>query len=212
MAFSEGLNEPDASRVVGALSVDRKLDDVFDRYRSEIQGTLFYLYNASENAATEAYDELRRQCSRKYANSEIGDLRVWVFRVLYNIAYDAVGGVKPKRRRNHSGASGTQPMKSDESAAPDGGDETVEESLNVFLRDTLLALSFNCRAVFLLRQNGALSYEQIARTTGASLDDVKLLMKESVMALVSASERYDEFLRQRKLEIVAEPDSDEALK
>ena len=66
-----------------------------------------------------------------------------------------------------------------------------------------LDFPFHERAVFLLRQNGGLSYEQIARVTGRSLAEVKTLMKDALFKLVDALERFSILASEKKREIAA---------
>ncbi len=179
-----------------SLSDDLKLDDVFEQYKSEILGVVYFLYGASESAATLAYEKLRERCSRNYANSKISDLHAWVFRVLYNLAYEAVGNVKPRRHKNASGSS-------PELDGLSSNEEATARARRKFLQEVFLDFPFHERAVFLLRQNGGLSYEQIARVTGRSLAEVKTLMKDALFKLVDALERFSILASEKKREIAA---------
>lgn len=176
------------------LSADRKLDVVFEQCRAEIMGTIYFLYSSSESVSKSVYEKLKRRCSRNYANSRIGDLRSWVFRVLYTLAFESVGNVKPKRRKLSKNAELTS-IVNDTSAVPD---ESLARARSVFLSDVFAELSFVERAVFLLRQNGNLSYVEISRTTGLSLEQVHSLMKKTVLRLAEASDLFSSSLHERR--------------
>ena len=169
---------------IDVLSVDRKLDEIFEQYKSEIMGTIYFLYAGSESMSKIAYEKLRKRCSRCYENSRIGNPHAWVFRILYNLAFETVGNSKTKRRKN----PGTAHEK--ESSEIKSDEEAMILTRRKILRDALLNLRFSERAVFLLRQNGGLSYEQIARATGFSEADVRAQMKTAIDALVRASDSF----------------------
>ena len=187
------------------LSADHKLDEVFEQCRSEIIGTIYFLYSSSENVSKSVYEKLKRRCSRSYVNSRIGDLRSWVFRVLYTLAFESVGNVKPKRRKFSKDAE-LSSILSEASATPD---ESLVRARVVFLREVFAELSFIERAVFLLRQNGNLSYVEISRTTGLSLEQVHSLMKKIVLRLAAASDLFSSSLRENQQKDFPFSDSDE---
>lgn len=166
----------------------RRLDEIFERNEPEIAGTLYYLYAASEQSVKRAYDVFRQRCERGFASSKISDPYFWVFRSLYNLASDEASNAKPKRSLKDSQLFERFSVNADRS----------EDALNTLrkevLKNALLQLHFNERAVFLLRQNGKLTYEQIAKVVGASLADVKSRMKSALGKLVDASDRYSAFL------------------
>lgn len=181
------------------LSADRRLDDVFEQYKAELTGTIYFLYSASESASKTAYEKLRRRCSRNYANSRIGDIRSWVFRVLYTLAFETVGNVKPKRRKIVADAE----LSSILDVATENSDEANSRARILFLRNVFLDLSFNERAVFLLRQNGDLSYDEIARTTGLAFDLVQSLMKKVILRLGEASDFFSETLLRKDRDLTS---------
>ena len=181
------------------LSVDRKLDDVFEQCKTEIIGTIFFLCASSENASRSVYEKLKGRCSRSYENSRIGDLRSWVFRVLYTLAFESFGNVKPKRRKLSDEAKLASVLKDEVEAS----DESKDRARATFFKDVFTELTFNERAVFLLRQNGGLSYDEIARTTGLSSEQVRSLMKKTIFRLAEASESFSSSFLRKSQEVVS---------
>ena len=87
--------------------------------------------------------------------------------------------------------------------ATENSDEANSRARILFLRNVFLDLSFNERAVFLLRQNGDLSYDEIARTTGLALDLVQSLMKKVILRLGEASDFFSETLLQKDRDLTS---------
>ena len=64
------------------------------------------------------------------------------------------------------------------------------------------------RAVFLLRQNGELSYDQIARISGKSLEEIKEIMMLVIRRLNLALDNCSELMRVKNQESIEASDSD----
>lgn len=183
--------DSDLASEISRLSADRRLDDVFEQYKSELLGTIYFLYSASDSASKLALEKLRKRCSRNYENSRIGDVRSWVFRVLYTLAFESVGNAKPKRRKSIA----TVELFSAWEGEPD---ESNRREQIAYLRSVLLDLSFNERAVFLLRQNGGLTYDEIARTTGLTFEQVRSTMKKTVFRLAGELDTFSRTLQHKQ--------------
>ena len=109
---------------------------------------------------------------------EIHNLRAWIFRVGLNAAKDLHRSAWRRRVRPLLGAEG-MPMV--DATTPT---QTLEdqESLQQ-VRDALLHLRPEEKEVFLLRQNGDLTYEQIAELHNRPVGTVKTQMRSALQKL-----------------------------
>ncbi len=140
---------------------EQQLKDFFARYEPETLGTLFFLLGSVKDAE-ETLDEVFMRC---WKNNQIGDVknvRVWIFRVLYSIVSEKTKKDRIRKRKEF-----------DASSLSDLDENSSDYSFFVRMRNLICSLTFMERAVFLLRQNGTLSYRQIAQTTGESIENVQ---------------------------------------
>ena len=79
---------------------------------------------------------------------------------------------------------------------------------NEELKHALLDFSVEERAIFLLRQNGELPYEQIARISGKNLEEVKEIMMLVIRRLNLALDNCSEYTRLKNQDSVETLDSD----
>ncbi len=110
--------------------------------------------------------------------SEIRDLRAWIFRVGLNAAKDLQ---RSSWRRRVKPLLGENIMQLADGAAPPQIVED-EESLRR-IRRALLDLRPEEKEVFLLRQNGDLTYEQIAQMRQCPIGTVKTQMRSALEKL-----------------------------
>ena len=144
---------------------EQQLKDFFARYEPETLGTLFFLLGSVKDAE-ETLDEVFMRC---WKNNQIGDVknvRVWIFRVLYSIVSEKTKKDRIRKRKEFDGSS-----------LSDLDENSSDYSFFVRMRNLICSLTFMERAVFLLRQNGTLSYRQIAQTTGESIENVQKTMQ-----------------------------------
>ncbi len=194
----------DGRYVVVSLS-DRRFDECFDRVKPGLVSTAYYLFGASESAAKDAIDSLFSKSKKIFASCEIADVRAWLFRMLFMFALDSAGGGKFKRRKCPSSLDNV-PEKGDENSTCD--DKGFSELRNEELKCALMEFSVEERAVFLLRQNGELTYEQIARISGKSLEEIKEIMMAVIRRLNLALDHCSELMRLNNQESVETSDSD----
>lgn len=157
----------------------KRLEALFQAAHGELLGTLYYLVGNLEDAR-DAVQETFLKCWRHPPIEEIVDLKAWVFRVALNTGRDMRKTAWNRRK---------QPL-AEESAMlatatePDAAMLQVEQLDS--LRRALLKLRPEEQEVFLLRQNGGLSYEQIAAATTLPLGTVKTRMRAAIQQLRSA--------------------------
>lgn len=162
---------------------ERKLEDVFTRFEPELLGTLQHLLGNADDARDALQDGFVRCWKKRDALDEIANLRAWVFRVAYNVGLDLLKSGWRRRRK----AVAVEEL---EPAARDGEPEerTLERERLAALRDAIRRLEGKEKDVFLLRQNGALTYEQIAQATGLPIGTVKTAMRRALAKLRTADE------------------------
>ncbi|MBR4753407.1 MAG: RNA polymerase sigma factor [Thermoguttaceae bacterium] len=144
---------------------EQQLKDFFARYEPETLGTLFFLLGSVKDAE-ETLDEVFMRC---WKNNQIGDVknvRVWIFRVLYSIVSEKTKKDRIRKRKEF-----------DASSLSDLDESSSDYSFFVRMRNLICSLTFMERVVFLLRQNGTLSYRQIAQTTSESIENVQKTMQ-----------------------------------
>lgn len=162
---------------------ERKLEDVFTRFEPELLGTLQHLLGNADDARDALQDGFVRCWKKRDALDEIANLRAWVFRVAYNVGLDLLKSGWRRRRKAVA-------VEEIEPTATDGEPEerALERERLAALRDAIRRLEGKEKDVFLLRQNGALTYEQIAQATGLPLGTVKTAMRRALAKLRTADE------------------------
>jgi RNA polymerase sigma-70 factor (ECF subfamily) len=148
------------------------LEDAFAQFQSELLGTLFYLVGNLEDAR-DAMQETFVKCWRHQDQlGEVRNLKAWIFRVAVNTGRDLRQTAWRRKRQS----------------LPE--DETVLESRHVGpqnealhnerlerLRCALHDLRDEEKEVFLLRQNGQMTYEEISAAIGIPTGTVKTRMR-----------------------------------
>ena len=159
--------------------VQAVLEEAFARCQDELMGTLYCLVGNREEAQ-EAYQEAFIRCWRhRETVPRVTNLKAWIFRIALNLGRD-IRSTSWRRRR--------KPLPEDEAvlAAHPSEQPEVEYSRRekvAMVRRQLLGLRIEEQEVFLLRQNGEMTYEEIARTLDAPVDTVKTRMRLAVEKL-----------------------------
>ena len=159
------------------------LEEAFARYQGELLGTLYYLVGNLEDAR-DALQEAFIKCWRHQAEvGEVQNLKAWIFRVALNAGRD-IRETAWRRKR--------QGLPEDESMLAclrDGPDTIVEHDERLArLRQAMKQLRPEEQEVFLLRQNGDLTYEEIAEMISVPTGTVKTRMRMALSRLREALE------------------------
>jgi RNA polymerase sigma-70 factor (ECF subfamily) len=150
----------------------------FNDVRTELVSTLYYFlgnYEDAQDAAQEAF----LKCWRKLEESpEVRNLKAWIFRVGINAAKDLQRNAYRRRARPLAGSA---------NLAESNGQSPVqiaeEREAQRRLHDAILALRPEEKEVFLLRQNGSLTYEEIAELRRSPVGTVKTQMRAATAKL-----------------------------
>lgn len=154
-----------------------QLESVFESAHGELLGTLYYLIGNMEDAK-DALQETFLKCWRNQAQlNSITNLKAWVFRVALNTGKD-IRKTAWKRRRQSLAEDAIMFSTSESPEADLVRKEQIDQ-----LRQAVLRLRPKEQEVFLLKQNGNLTYEQIAESTGMPLGTVKTRMRSALSRL-----------------------------
>jgi RNA polymerase sigma factor (sigma-70 family) len=173
---------PRAGARAGAL-----LEAAFAEYQPELLGTLFYLVGNLEDAR-DALQDAFVKCWRHQAEvAQVENLKAWIFRVALNTGRDLRETAWRRKR---------QPLPEDESMlasrrgtpdSPGTPDSIAEQDERLRrLRAAIGELRAEEQEVFLLRQNGEMTYDQIAESLGVPTGTVKTRMRMALNRLRGA--------------------------
>jgi RNA polymerase sigma-70 factor (ECF subfamily) len=157
---------------------DDALVAMFNRVRDELVSTLLYLLGNADDAQDAAQEAFLKCWRARHTIAEIQNLRAWIFRVGLNAAKDFQRSAWNRKSR---------PLPEDDvmmRGSEDGPGQSLEdqEALDR-LRLAITELRQDEKEVFLLRQNGELTYEQIAEIRSAPVGTVKTQMRTALIKL-----------------------------
>lgn len=180
------MNRPDAARPSDEAE-DRRLgtllEEAFSRYQGELLGTLYYLVGNIEDAR-DALQEAFVKCWRhRQTVAEVVNLKAWIFRIALNVGRDLRSTAWRRRRRS---LPEDETMLSAHDSQPDA--ELLRRERLALVRRALLELRPEEQEVFLARQNGQMTYDEIARSINIPLGTVKTRMRLALGKLREALE------------------------
>lgn len=162
----------------GEVPTAEVLVRTFNDLRDELISTLYYVLGNRDDACDAAQDAFVKCWNARAQLHEIQNLRAWIFRVCFNTAKDMQRSAWHRRSR---------PLKAEQytMAAHDPPPSEVVERKEVFerLREAIHVLRQEEKEVFLLRQNGDLTYEQIAEMRGCPVGTIKTQMRSALEKL-----------------------------
>jgi RNA polymerase sigma-70 factor (ECF subfamily) len=149
----------------------------FSDIRDELVSTLWFLLGNSEDAQDVAQEAFLRCWRTQDSLPEVQNLRAWIFRVALNAAKDLQRSAWRRRVKPLLGAETMSLVETAPNRALED-QETLQQ-----LRQALLHLRPEEKEVFLLRQNGELTYEQIAELHNRPVGTVKTQMRSALQKL-----------------------------
>ena len=154
------------------------LEDAFAQYQSELLGTLYYLVGNLEDAR-DALQEAFIKCWRNQDKlPEIDNLKAWIFRIALNTGRDIR---ETAWRRKKQALPEDESMLTSTHAGPEAIVEQDERLSR--LRAALHQLRPEEQEVFLLRQNGEMTYEEIGEALEIPSGTVKTRMRLALQKL-----------------------------
>jgi len=161
----------------------KRLEEVFSASQAELLGTLYCMLGNSEDAR-DALQETFVKCWRNRDRvPEIANLRAWIFRIALNTGRDMRSTAWRRRRRPL--VKGEETLVAD-NVAPQA-DASRREQLGLVRRE-LRRLRHEEQEVFLLRQNGRMTYQEIAEAIKIPVGTVKTRMRLALTKLRTALE------------------------
>jgi RNA polymerase sigma-70 factor, ECF subfamily len=167
-----------AGPVAGGGNADDTFVRAFNEVRGELVSTLFFLLGNHEDAQDAAQDAFLKCWRARDSLPEIRNLRAWIFRVGLNAAKDLQRNAWRRRARPITTEVAQNTLSDDVAAMALEEKEDLER-----LREALHHLRPEEKAVFLLRQNGSLTYEEIAQLRQSPVGSVKTLMRAALHKL-----------------------------
>jgi RNA polymerase sigma-70 factor, ECF subfamily len=162
----------------GQQASEDRLVHTFNELKDELIGTLLFVLGNREDAKDAAQDAFIKCWNAREQLPDVINLRAWIFRVSFNTAKDM------QRSAWHRRAKPLQAEQYTMMARDAGPGQTLErkESLDR-LRRAILELREEEKEVFLLRQNGELTYDQIAEIRDCPVSTVKTQMRSALEKL-----------------------------
>jgi len=160
-----------------------QLETAFSQGQDELLGTLYYLVGNLEDAR-DALQETFLKCWRHREQlPEIENLKAWIFRIAVNTGRDMRTTAWRRRRKPLGDESATLISHTQGPQA----DAMRREQLTL-IRKTLQRLRPEEQEVFLLRQNGQMTYDKIAQALNIPVGTVKTRMRLALNRLREALE------------------------
>jgi RNA polymerase sigma-70 factor (ECF subfamily) len=162
----------------GAACPPDELLRVFTALRDELVSTLWFMLGNRDDAQDAAQEAFLKCWRRQDQLGEVRDLRAWIFRVGLNVARDLRRSAWHRRSKPLAGEDALI-------AGSDAGPEQAAEQRETLerLRQAILRLRPEEKEVFLLRQNGSLTFEQIAAVRRVPVGTVKTQMRSALHKL-----------------------------
>jgi RNA polymerase sigma-70 factor (ECF subfamily) len=162
----------------GALNSEDAFVRAFNEVRAELVSTLFFLLGNYADAQDVAQDAFLKCWRARQTLPTIRNVRAWIFRVGLNAAKDLQRNAWRRRAKPLPEGGG---LDATEDVNPTGNLEEQEQL--EMLRQALVDLRPEEKAVFLLRQNGDLTYEEIAEIRHCPVGTVKTQMRAAMQKL-----------------------------
>jgi len=155
---------------------DADLASTFASLRDELVSTLLFIVGNRDDALDAAQETFLKCWRARDQLAGVANLRGWIFRVGLNAAKDL---------RRNAWRRKSRPLSGDYAmiAADTAADGLAHREDLIRLRTALGGLRDEEKEVFLLRQNGGLTYEQIAEIQSRPVGTVKTQMRSALMKL-----------------------------
>lgn len=167
-----------ATHPAGRPPGDDALVLLFNQIRDELVSTLVYMLGNPDDAQDAAQEAFLKCWRVRHTIPDVQNLRAWIFRVGLNAAKDFQRSAWNRRSRALPEDDLMIPARDDTQ-----GQTVEDQEMLDRLREAITRLRPEEKEVFLLRQNGDLTYEQIAEMRGAPVGTVKTQMRAALQKL-----------------------------
>jgi len=165
----------------GAILTGHDFVRAFNAVRAELVSTLFFLLGNQDDAQDAAQDAFLKCWRASESWREVRNARAWILRVGLNAAKDLQRNAWRRKSRPLNLSGGVE-----EPATESPADCLEEKEALEQLRQAVKGLRPEEKAVFLLRQNGDLTYEEIAEVRRSPVGTVKTQMRAALQKLRKA--------------------------
>lgn len=179
------MNDPSANstqeqpgRPDGDRAVAEGFVRTFNAMRVELVNTLYYVLGNYDDAMDAAQDAFLKCWRTQNSLVDVKNLRAWIYKVGMNAAKDLKRNAW-RRRTIPMGHTAPPEIAGGDSPADVLEDREATERLRVALLD----LRDDEKEVFLLRQNGELTYEEIADLRAVPVGTIKTQMRTALQKL-----------------------------
>ena len=166
---------------------DHPVVSAFNALRDELLSTLVYVLGNRDDAMDAAQEAFLKCWKHRDETDGVQNLRAWIFRVGLNTAKDLQRSAWNRK---------VKPMVTEEimlaARDPAPGLALEDQEAVERLRVAIVSLRPDEKEVFLLRQNGDLTYEQIAEIRNAPVGTVKTQMRTALIKLRRVLKPADE--------------------
>jgi RNA polymerase sigma-70 factor, ECF subfamily len=162
----------------GGAPPEHPVVTTFNAVRDELISTLVYVLGNRDDAVDAAQEAFLKCWRARETVDEVQNLRAWIFRVGLNTAKDVQRSAWNRK---------VKPLVAEEvmlaAREPAPGTDLEDRETVQRLRDAIGSLRSDEKEVFLLRQNGDFTYEQIAEMRNAPVGTVKTQMRTALIKL-----------------------------
>lgn len=162
----------------GMCPTGEELVCAFNAMRLELVSTLYYVLGNYEDAQDAAQNAFLKCWRNRVGMGEVRNVRAWIFRIGLNAAKDLQRNAWRRRARPLIGPATLVESRNDSPVKIAEEREAKER-----LHQAILTLRPEEREVFLLRQNGCLTYEEIAKIRRSPVGTVKTQMRAAAAKL-----------------------------
>jgi RNA polymerase sigma-70 factor (ECF subfamily) len=158
------------------------LTEAFLALRDRLLGTAYFVLGHREDAREVVQDAFLKCWRKREDIRPSGNLTAWIFTVVLNAAKDRRRRRKLRRAETLPGRESMLPS----TREPGPPAVAVKSELLKRMRAAILDLPEREREVFLLRQNGEMTYAAIAESLGAPVGTMKTRMRSALGRLRAA--------------------------
>src|SRR5262249_28438397 len=161
------------------MDTDEDFVRAFNAMRTELVSTLFFVLGNHDDAQDVAQEVFLKCWRTRTTLTDVKNMRAWIFRVSLNAAKD----LQRNAWRRRAKPMGDAPPPEIEGKALTASDALEHKESLDRLRKALHELRPEEKEVFLLRQNGDLTYEEIAAMRRTPVGTVKTQMRSALQKL-----------------------------
>ncbi len=150
----------------------------FNEVRGELVSTLYYVLGSHDDAQDAAQDAFLKCWRTRDSLDDVRNMRAWIFRVGLNAAKDLQRNAWRRKAKMLGDAAPPEVA-----GGPSASEVLEEKEALEQLRLALMELRPEEKEIFLLRQNGDLTYEEIAELRRTPVGTVKTQMRSALQKL-----------------------------